>query len=281
MMSNTVILGWVTFIYLGASIFYLLDFFRANKRWGRFGTFTAAIGLAAQTLALILRWIESYRLGIGHAPLSNFYESLIFFSWAIVFFYLIVERRAKTAKMGTFVTPLAFIFMAYASLSPSISDKIQPLIPALQSNWLIAHVITCFLGYAAFSIAFGMGILFMFKQGDRARKEGRDFLKSVPAPEVLDELIYTSVSMGFVLFTVGIMTGSVWAHYAWGSYWSWDPKETWSLITWIVYAAMLHSRFVQGWRGRKMALMTIIGFIAVLFTFFGVNYLAGLHSYLG
>ncbi len=279
-MTNTAVLGWVTFIYLAASIFYLIGLLRRNGVWERLAALTAGIGLAAQTLGLVLRWIESYRLGIGHAPLSNFYESLIFFSWALVLFYLIMERRARTAKLGAFVTPLAFFAMAYASLSPGISSRIQPLIPALQSNWLIAHVVTCFLGYAAFGFAFGTGFLYLVNSG-RGNKKEAGFLRALPGAGMLDELIYHSISLGFVLFTVGIMTGSVWAHYAWGSYWSWDPKETWSLITWIVYAVMLHSRFVQGWRGRRMAWMTVIGFIAVLFTFFGVNYLSGLHSYMG
>lgn len=280
-MTNTVILGWVTFIYLGAALFFLIDLLRDNPKWGRLAVITTGVGWTAHTFALVLRWIESYRLGFGHAPLANFYESLIFFSWAIVIVYLVVERYAKSGKLGAFILPFAFIFIAYASLSPNISDRIQPLIPALQSNWLACHVITCFLGYAAFAVAFGTGILYLVKSnGIKKGKEAR-FFRKVPELDVLDELIYHSVSLGFVVFTVGIMTGSVWAHYAWGSYWSWDPKETWSLITWIVYAVMLHARIVRGRQGGKMAVMTVIGFCAVLFTYFGVNYLPGLHSYLG
>ncbi len=280
-MNHTAILGWVTFVYLGAAILYWINLMRGGSLWEKLATLMAIAGLVAQTAALGLRWAVSYEMGIGHAPLSNFYESLIFFSWAVVAFFLFMAWRTRTAKVGAFVLPIAFISMAYASLSPAVSNRIQPLIPALKSNWLIAHVVTCFLGYAAFAVAFGTGIIFLLKEREESGKGGGGFLKAFPEKPVLDELIYQSAFIGFVIFTVGIMTGSVWAHYAWGSYWSWDPKETWSLITWIVYAAMLHARSMQGWRGKRMAWLMVLGFVSVLFTFFGVNYLSGLHSYLG
>ena len=246
--------------------------------WGPFASFIALAGLIAQSFALILRWVESYKLGIGHAPLSNLYESLIFFAWAIVFLYLIMEWRIKTRNLGAFVIPFAFLFMAYASFSPDVNSGIQPLIPALQSNWLISHVITCFFGYAAFTIACGLGFIYLLKGLERGQSS-RPFLRFLPDREVLDELSHHSVVIGFIFLTLGIITGSVWAYSAWGSYWSWDPKETWSLITWLIYASMLHSRLVRGWRGKRMAIMSIIGFASVLFTYFGVNYLPGLHSY--
>jgi cytochrome c-type biogenesis protein CcsB len=217
-------------------------------------------------------------LGIGHAPLSNLYESLIFFAWTIILIYLIVEWRTKTRIFGVFVTPLAFLTMAYASFSPSISSRIQPLIPALKSNWLISHVITCFFGYAAFGVSLGLSVMYLLKlSGERGN--GSVFLRLIPKKSILDELNYQMVVIGFLMLTLGIITGSVWAHSAWGSYWSWDPKETWSLITWLVYAVVIHSRMVRGWKGRRIAILSIIGFSCVLFTYFGVNYLAGLHSY--
>jgi cytochrome c-type biogenesis protein CcsB len=219
-------------------------------------------------------------MGIGHAPLTNLYESLIFFAWAIVALYLTIEWRTKNRSLGAFVVPVAFLCMAFASLSPGINSRIQPLIPALQSNWLTSHVLTCFLGYAAFTVAFALGLMVLLKARDGNPGEGVPrFLRLIPDMDSLDELIYQSTVLGFVFLTIGIMTGSVWAHYAWGSYWSWDPKETWSLITWLVYAIMLHSRYVRGWRGKRMAVMAIIGFISVLITYLGVNYLPGLHSY--
>ncbi len=280
-MINTVILSWVTFIYLAAFVFYFIRMIRGGDIWGRLASITAFVGLAAQTAALMLRWLESYRMGIGHAPLSNFYESLIFFAWTVVLLYLVFEWRIKNKSLGTFVVPIAFLAMAFASLSPNINNRIQPLIPALQSNWLTCHVMTCFMGYAAFAIACGLGIMYFVKSLDRhAGSSSGSMLRFLPSRSILDELIYQSTALGFIFLTLGIITGSVWAHYAWGSYWSWDPKETWSLITWLVYAAMLHVRLVREWRGKRIALMSIIGFACVLFTYLGVNYLPGLHSYL-
>jgi len=257
---------------------YLLMMVMGREMFGRLATVVSLAGLLGQSVAMVLRWIESYELGIGHAPLSNLYESLIFFAWTIVFFYLLIEWRTKNRSLGAFATPIAFLAMAYASYSPTISSRIQPLVPALKSNWLIAHVLTCFFGYAAFALAFALSLMYLLKK--RAQPEGGNvFIRIIPDSAVLDDMNYQMVVIGFLMLTLGIITGSVWAHSAWGSYWSWDPKETWSLITWLVYAALLHSRMVRGWRGHKLALLSIIGFSCVLFTYFGVNYLAGLHSY--
>jgi len=278
MIINTTILSWVTFIYFGSAIFYIFKMVTGKEFWGSLASIIAFIGLIAQTVGLILRWFESYKMGIGHAPLSNLYESLIFFSWTIVLLYLIIEWRIKNRNLGAFVVPFAFFSMAFASFSPNVNARIQPLIPALQSNWLISHVITCFFGYAALTIACGLGFMYLLKGLEKGERP-RLFIRLLPGREIVDELTYQSVVIGFVFLTLGIITGSVWAYSAWGSYWSWDPKETWSLITWFIYAAMLHSRFVRGWRGKRMAIMSIIGFASVLFTYFGVNYLPGLHSY--
>ena len=280
-MTNTVLLSWVTFIYFTAFVFYLIRMIRGTEFWGNIASITLFVGLAAQTVALILRWTESYRMGIGHAPLSNFYESLIFFAWTIILLYLVFEWRIKNKSLGTFVVPIAFLAMAFASLSPNINSRIQPLIPALQSNWLTSHVMTCFMGYAAFAIAGGFASMYLIKSAFRDMGSGSgSLLRFMPAEDILDDLVYQSTALGFVFLSLGIITGSVWAYYAWGSYWSWDPKETWSLITWLVYAAMLHARLVRGWRGKRIAVMSIIGFASVLFTYLGVNYLPGLHSYL-
>ena len=277
-MINAVILSYITFLYFVSFMFYLLMMVMGKDIFGRVATFITLVGIAGHTFGIILRWIESYQLGIGHAPLSNLYESLIFFAWTIIFLYLLTEWRTKNRSIGTFVTPLAFLAMAYASYSPEINSSIQPLVPALKSNWLIAHVITCFFGYAAFGLSFGLSLMYLLKRFDKPEKRNL-FLVLIPRSGILDELSYQMVVIGFLLLTLGIITGSVWAHSAWGSYWSWDPKETWSLITWLVYAAMLHSRMIRGWRGKRLAIFSLIGFSCVLFTYFGVNYLAGLHSY--
>lgn len=280
-MINTTILSWVTFIYFAAFVFYLFRMILGREFWGKLATWTALAGLVAQSVALIIRWKTSYDLGMGHAPLSNFYESLIFFAWTIVLLYLLMEWRLKNRSIGVFVLPVAFLIMAYASIAPGISNRIEPLIPALQSNWLTSHVLTCFMGYAAFTVAFGLGIMFFVKKatGENSSKTSI-FIRRLPSEYQMDELMYSSTALGFIFLTLGIVTGSVWAHYAWGSYWSWDPKETWSLITWLTYAVMLHARQVRGWRGQRMAVMAIVGFGCVLFTYLGVNFLPSLHSYM-
>lgn len=277
-MVNVDILSYVTFVYFVSFMLYLFMMVMGKELFGRMATFVTLGGMLGHTFALILRWVESYRFGIGHAPLSNLYESLIFFAWTIILLYMIIEWRTKNRSIGAFATPLAFFAMAYASYSPGINSRIQPLIPALKSNWLIAHVITCFFGYAAFGLAFGLSLMYLLKRFDHPERKSV-FLRLIPGLSILDDLNYQMVVIGFLLLTLGIITGSVWAHSAWGSYWSWDPKETWSLITWLVYAALLHSRMIRGGRGKKLAILSIIGFSCVLFTYFGVNYLAGLHSY--
>jgi len=277
-MLNSIILSYTTFVYFAAFMFYLLGMVMNREILARIGTFASLIGLLAQTVAIILRWVESYSLGIGHAPLSNLYESLVFFAWTLMLLYMIVEWRTKNRTFGTFVTPLAFLAMAYASFSPNISSHIQPLIPALKSNWLISHVITCFFGYAAFALSFGLSLMYLLKRLDREERNNI-FLKLIPGLRILEDLNYQMIVVGFLMLTLGIITGSVWAHSAWGTYWSWDPKETWSLITWLVYASVIHSRMVRGWKGKRIAILSIVGFACVLFTYFGVNYLAGLHSY--
>jgi len=276
-MTSSGILAAVTFIYGLAAFLYIVAWIFKNPAPGKLATWTAVVGLAGNTAGIILRWVESYRLGIGHAPLSNLYESLIFFAWTIILIYLYIERRYNFRIIGAFAAPLAFLALAYASLSPNISDRIQPLLPALKSNWLIAHVIACFIGYAAFAIAFGVSIMYLFKKRDTENTSV--LLERFPAPNVLEELNHQLVMLGFLFLSAGIITGAVWANSAWGRYWGWDPKETWSLITWFVYATLLHARMMRGWRGRKIAYLSIFGFGAVLFTYFGVNYLPGLHSY--
>ncbi len=280
-MINTTILSWVTFIYFGAFVFYLFRMILGREFWGKLGSGIALAGLVAQSVALIIRWKTSYDLGIGHAPVSNFYESLIFFAWTIVFLYLLMERQLKNRSIGVFVMPMAFLIMAYASIAPGVSNRIEPLIPALQSNWLTSHVLTCFMGYAAFTVTFALGVMFFVRKAAAHDSSGfRALMRLLPSEHQIDDLMYSCTALGFIFLTLGIVTGSVWAHYAWGSYWSWDPKETWSLITWLAYAVMLHVRLVRGWRGVRMAVMAIIGFACVLFTYLGVNLLPSLHSYL-
>jgi len=276
-MNSSTLLSVVTFVYGLSALLYVVALIFRKTTPGKIAAWTAAVGIVGNVGGVLLRWVESYQLGYGHAPLSNLYESLVFFAWAIAALYLFVEYRYKNRVIGAFVMPIAFLAMAYASLSPNISDRIQPLIPALKSNWLIAHVITCFLGYAGFAVAFGISLMFVIKA--RSGGASSPILDRFPAPDVLDDLTHKMVQFGFLFLSVGIITGAVWANSAWGRYWGWDPKETWSLITWFVYATLLHARLMHGWRGRKIAYISILGFMAVMFTYFGVNLLPGLHSY--
>ncbi len=277
--SSSYLLSITTFIYLGAAALYLIHWVFRVEKVGLLASFVTLAGLLCQTAGIGMRWVESYQIGYGHAPLSNLYESLVFFAWVTVLVYLIIEYKTKKRVIGAFATPFATLAMAYASFSPDVQDTIQPLIPALQSNWLIAHVITCFLGYASFAVACGMGIMYLMR-GSEDASAGTGLLSALPSHRVLDELMHQTIVFGFLWLSVGIITGAVWANQAWGTYWSWDPKETWSLITWFVYATALHARFVRGWQGKRIAFLSIIGFVSVIFTYFGVNFLlSGLHSY--
>jgi len=260
------------------NVIYLIHAAARSQKIGLVATFSLLLALGLHTMGLVYRWIETHQIGYGYVPLSNMYESLIFFSWTIVLIYLILEFLYKQKTIGVFVVPFAFLFMALTSIIPGVNEKITPLIPALKSPWLAIHVITCFVGYAAFAVSFWFSILFLIKE--RREKNNPSKLRFLPSTRLLDEVNYRSILIGFPMLTLGIVTGAAWANYAWGSYWSWDPKETWSLITWFIYAAFLHARLTRGWSGRKTALLSIIGFGAVIFTYFGVNYLiSGLHSY--
>ena len=277
-MEESTLIGVVTFVYMASSVLYLLCVVFKNRTIGLCASVLAWIGLVGNSAAIGLRWVDSYRMGIGHAPLSNLYESMVFFSWAVMLVYLILERKVKRYSMGVFVVPLGFLSLAATSIT---SQEIKPLVPALQSNWLVSHVLSCFLGYAAFAVAFGTSIVYLIKsRQERSGASPGRLTVVLPSADRLEELSYKTIALGFPLLTVGIVTGAAWANYAWGSYWSWDPKETWSLIVWLIYATYLHARVVKGWKGSKTAYLSIVGFLATLFCYLGVNLLlSGLHSY--
>jgi cytochrome c-type biogenesis protein CcsB len=271
-MISTTITSYVTFGYFGC---WLLALFAAalGKEKSALKTAVPFVILAVwlvHTGAIGLRWIESYQMGIGHAPLSNLYESLVFFGWAVSLALLLARYRFGADIVVLLGLPIVFLILGGTFL---VDDEIRPLIPALQSNWLVIHVVTCFLGYAGFAVSFlAATLLLIVGNSEAIQKHFKD-------TKILDEIIYRSVLVGQPMLTLGIITGAIWADYAWGSYWSWDPKETWSLITWLVYSAFLHARLTRGWSGHRTAVLSVIGFGAVMFTYFGVNYLPGLHSY--
>jgi cytochrome c-type biogenesis protein CcsB len=278
MTYNSQIISIVTFIYGLAGVLYLAAWVFRKELPGKLATWVTWAAWLGNTAGILLRWYESYQVGegYGHAPLSNLFESLVFFAWITGILYLVVEHRYKNRVIGAFAMPLAFLALAYASLGTG--KQIQPLIPALKSNWLIAHVITAFIGYAAFAVASGVSIMHLVKKG-RETDTGNGLIARLPTTRMMDELNHQLIMFGFLFLTVGIITGAVWANSAWGRYWGWDPKETWSFVTWLVYASLLHARLMRGWRGNRIAILTLIGFAAVLFTYFGVNLLPGLHSY--
>ena len=276
MSSN--LLGWVILLYFIGSLIYLIAAVFQQSQLNKIARGATILGWGLHTLSLIWRWIESHQMNVGHAPLSNFYESLLFFSWAVICISYLSFWRQLRGYMGSFVAMLACLLLAYASFGGHDS-QIMPLMPALKSNWLIIHVVTCFLAYAAFALACGAALLYFFMA--RAPQSSIKSNDSLIKVQEMDELIYRAIMIGFFLLTLGILTGAVWAESAWGRYWSWDPKETWSLITWLIYAGLLHARLVRGWQGKRIAMLAVGGFMAVLFTYFGVSFLLpGLHAYL-
>ena len=219
-------------------------------------------GALAQTTYMVLRWIAA-----GRAPFSNMFESLVLFAWTIVVVYLAMQMRRQLPVLGAATALLAVLVLAYASTYQD--STIRPLMPALRSNWLTVHVFTCFLGYGGFAIAALSSLGYLLTPKSRPQIEA-----------AFDTATAKTISFGFLFLTAGIITGAVWANSAWGTYWSWDPKETWSLITWFIYAVFLHCRFMRGWRGKRAAWISVIGFASVIFTYYGVNFwLSGLHSY--
>ncbi|MBI5016450.1 MAG: c-type cytochrome biogenesis protein CcsB [Deltaproteobacteria bacterium] len=278
---NVWILEVAAFAYLVATVLHLafLGTQRAGAEvWGRRATW---VGFAVHTLGLVVRYVEA-----GYTPVTSLHESMSFFAWCIVGLYLLLQLRYRVPSLGGFASPVALLFVLAAV---SLGGEIEPLNPALQSYWLPVHVILLFLGDGAFALAAAVAVMYLIQERQLKRKRLTGWFHRLPNLDVLDELNYRCLTIGFPLLTVGIITGSIWAQQAWGTYWSWDPKETWSLITWLLYAALLHGRLTVGWRGRRAAVWALVGFASVLFTFLGVNYvlprllpnLESLHIYAG
>jgi ABC-type transport system involved in cytochrome c biogenesis permease subunit len=249
-------------LYVASLVVYFASLFAKREKWASGGLVLAVIGFCAHTAALLLRSFAS-----GHAPFTNMYESLSFLAWAMVLALIIFGWKSRVPRLAPYLMLIAVALVALAS-SPLMPKNATPLVPALQSYWLWLHVSVTLLGEAFFAVAFVASLLYLAADSEEKRDR-------------LDALAYRAVAVGFPLFTLGgLIFGMVWAYRAWGSYWTWDPKEVWSLITWFVFALYLHTRIVMGWKGKRSAWIAIGGFLAALFTYFGVNYLlAGLHSY--
>jgi cytochrome c-type biogenesis protein CcsB len=233
---------------------------------GHYATLLAWLGLAVLGASLVFRTIAT-----GHGPFSNMYEFSIAFAFGILGAYLWFERTYHQRILGLLALPVALALLGYAATVPA---SIEPLVPALQNNLLLTvHVATAIVAYGSFTVAFAAALLYLLQP------EGGRW--GLPKPEVLDEIGYRAIVIGFPFLTLTVVLGAVWAATAWGTYWSWDPKETASLLTWLIYGAYLHARVVRGWRGRKAAVLLLIGFGATLFTYFGNLFFSGLHSYSG
>jgi len=282
MVSGKIIMA-MNVLFLFSAICYIAQLFAPETFIGKMGSLAAWGGVYTGGSALLLRWYESYQfLGgdIGHAPVSNLYEVFILLCCIISIIYLSFERRYKTTGLGAFVMFLVACAVFFSVWLGSIGQAdIKPLVPALQSYWMKIHVPLNFIGYGSFAVACASGMAWLVRS--RLEVKGKAALLAIfPTLEQLDLLSYRAVAIGFPAFTLATILGAAWASEAWGGYWSWDPKETWALIVWLVYGAWLHVRVSHGWSGRVLAWWLVIAFVVTLFCFVGVNmYLSGLHSY--
>ena len=277
LLSSQSAIMWMNVFFVLALVLYWLGLLAKNNLLDDIASSFTSTAVLFGFTGLLVRWYESYLIGldIGHIPISNLYEVFILFCLITSLLYLFYEEKFNTKKLGAFVLIVinaAVGFILWYTFDRH-ADGVQPLVPALQSYWMKIHVPANFIGYGAFSIAAMVSIAFLLS----AKKILASYL---PKLAVLDDLIYKSIAIGFIFFTVATILGAIWAAEAWGGYWSWDPKETWALIVWLNYAAWLHYRIVKGLRGNVLAWWALIGLIITTFAFLGVNmFLSGLHSY--
>lgn len=290
-------------LFATVSYWINLSFFTETNLLTKIGQFSTIIANVLLFFILCSRWIVA-----GYFPLSNLYESLLFLTWTLLIIYLYIELKTKSKLIGAILIPVALLINGFANLtlSPEM-QKSSPLVPALQSNWLMLHVSMMLLSYATLIMGSLLCILFLviskyknidFKSIDDsslplynimldyyeakllAPSNEMSELGKLKLLQSLDNWSYRIIGLGFPFLTIGIISGGVWANEAWGSYWSWDPKETWALITWLIFATYLHARITKGWEGKKTAILGGLGFFVIWICYLGVNFLGkGLHSY--
>jgi cytochrome c-type biogenesis protein CcsB len=292
-------------ILLFAMVIYWINllFFNNQSVLSQVGRITTTLASIFLFFILCSRWIVA-----GYFPLSNLYESLLFLTWILLTVYLYIETKTNSRLIGAIVVPVTLLISGFANLtlSPEM-QKSSPLVPALQSNWLMMHVSMMLLSYGTLIMGSLLCILFLVISGSKDIDLKSNDNNSLPlynlmleyyevnvissSPEIsefgkikllqsLDNWSYRIIGLGFPFLTIGIISGGVWANEAWGSYWSWDPKETWALITWLVFATYLHARITKGWEGKKTAIIGGLGFFVIWVCYLGVNFLGkGLHSY--
>lgn len=266
----------VTFcVYISATVASLAYFASRQDKIRTLGRFLLAAAGLIHTVYLVTRYLNA-----GHTPLTSNHDAISFMVWSMTWGFLSFRYRYKVLNFGAFVNPLISLLMTVAAFS---STKVHELPPALKSIWLPVHASISIMAYSFLALAFCGGVMYLLLEREIKRKRFGMFYERLPSLEALDTLNQHCLALGFALLTMGIISGSIWAKQVWGAYWRWDPKMTGALFTWLIYAAMLHQRFTLGWRRRRAATMAIIGFIAALFTFWGVSYLpsGGVHSFLG
>ncbi|MDX1915534.1 MAG: c-type cytochrome biogenesis protein CcsB [Methylophilus sp.] len=277
LISSQSAIMWMNVLFILAMSTYWFAMLKRSEFAGRVASALTWSAVLFGFVGLMVRWYESYLIApdVGHIPISNLYEVFILFCLITALLYLHYEDKYNTKQLGGFVLLIinaAVGFILWYRFDRG-ADAIQPLVPALQSYWMKIHVPANFIGYGAFSLAAMVAAAYLLaKKGVLASR--------LPSLEVLDDVMYKSIAVGFAFFTIATILGAMWAAEAWGGYWSWDPKETWALIVWLNYAAWLHLRMVKGLRGRVLAWWALIGLLVTTFAFLGVNmFLSGLHSY--
>ncbi|MGV3742455.1 MAG: c-type cytochrome biogenesis protein CcsB [Burkholderiaceae bacterium] len=277
LLSSQSAILWMGTLFFLSTLTYWLGFAVKSQFASRFASGLCWSAVLLGSAGMLVRWYESYLMGvdIGHVPVSNLYEVFVLFALITALFYLFYEEKYKTLQLGPFVLLIisaSVAFLLWYSASRG-AGEIEPLVPALQSWWMKIHVPTNFVGYGTFALAAMVGIAYLFKSYNI-------FSDRLPSLEVLDDVMYKAIAVGFAFFTIATILGALWAAEAWGGYWSWDPKETWALIVWLNYATWLHMRLVKNMRGRPVAWWAIAGLLVTTFAFIGVNmFLSGLHSY--
>ena len=282
MMQAESILFLVTLaLYFVAMLLFFLYAAIKKPSVAKYAVRVQLFALLVHTAAIVLRGIL-----MGRLPMANQYEFSTAFSWALTLVSLVFIQKFRFPVLGAFASPVTLLLAVYAGvqklnelkvIAAGGVDSIRNLMPALRSSWLGIHVSTVIIAYGAFGVSFVLSIIFLLR--DRMKENGF-WDQHIPKKEKLDTISYRCVSLGMMFLTVTIGIGGIWAENAWGSYWSWDPKETWALVTWIIYLVYLHLRIRRGWNGRTAAIFGVFGFLCVLFTYIGVNtLLPGLHSY--
>ncbi len=268
---------WMGTLLVFSTVFYWLALFSRSEAASSIASKMCWAGVILGFVGMLVRWYESYLMGpdVGHIPISNLYEVFILFAIVTSLFYLYYEEHYQTRQLGAFVLSIiaaSVAFLAWYTITRDAAG-IQPLVPALQSWWMKIHVPANFVGYGTFALAAMVATAYLLKSNGI-------LVDRLPSLDVLDDVMYKAISIGFAFFTVATILGALWAAEAWGGYWSWDPKETWALIVWLNYAAWLHMRLMKGLRGKIAAWWSLIGLLITTFAFLGVNmFLSGLHSY--